>query len=45
MAVLHLGQEHRTVFILHAMLDLWLPWVSAITRISFGTLNQLWNQN
>lgn len=43
-AVLALEADERAVFILHAILDLWLPWVAAITRISFETVNQLWSR-
>ena len=41
-AVLGLPPEERAVFILHGMLDLQLPWVAAVGRLSFAAASQLW---
>ena len=43
-AVLSLEPDERAIFILHGVLDLWLPWVAAITRIPFETVNPLWTR-
>jgi hypothetical protein len=42
-AVVSLKPAERAVFILHGVLDLWLPWVAAITGIPFDTVYQLWS--
>lgn len=41
-SVLNLPPDERAVFVLHGVLDFQLPWVAAITRISFQIVNQLW---
>jgi len=41
-AVLEQPQEERTVFILHGVLDLQLPWLGAITQLPFAAVDQPW---
>lgn len=41
-AILGLPPDERAVFILHGVLGLQLPWVAAVTRSPFATVQQLW---
>lgn len=41
-AVLGLPPEERAVFILHGALGLQLPWVAAVTRLTFAAVSQFW---
>lgn len=41
-AVLGLEPVERAVFILHGVLELQMPWIAAISQISFEAVNQLW---